>query len=98
MTTLIAEDAMKIKPRPNFGATLALAGIRKSDLAKASNLSAQTIQRLVSPDMYRKNDKGNVSDVSARRVANAYATITGVTPDEAFKQLFVEVEDEQTEE
>jgi hypothetical protein len=86
--TVLVEEMMKLRPRSDFAAAVARFGIRRSDLAKAANLSTQTIHRLAKPQNYRNNDKGYVTEVSAWRVARAFATLADVTPDQAFETLF----------
>jgi hypothetical protein len=85
-----AEVTMKIKARPDFGSIIARAGLTRSEVARAANISVRTLDALARPDIYERS--GVLRESTAWKIARGFGQITQQTPDAAYSALFVEVE------
>ena len=86
---LVIEDAMQtIKARPDFGSLVARAGLTRSEVARAADVSTRTLDALARPEIY--NRSGAVRESTAWKIARGFAQLTQQTPEQAFNALFVE--------
>jgi DNA-binding XRE family transcriptional regulator len=94
----VIEDrmAVHIKARPNFGSTIARAGLTRPELAQAAGVSARTLDALANPGVYSRS--GSTREATAWKIARGFAQLMKLTPDEAFAQLFIEEVETESEE
>ena len=83
--------AMAIKVRPDFGSTIARAGLTRTEVARQANISTRTLDALARPETYDRS--GALRESTAWKIARAMAKLTEQTPEATFSQLFVEVEE-----
>ena len=84
---------MKIKARPEFGSTIARAGLNRTEVAKAANLSTRTIDSLARPEHYGRD--GSTREATAWKIARGFGTLTSRTAEDAFNVLFIETDEEE---
>ncbi len=86
---MLAEVAMQtIKARPEIGSLIARAGLTRSEVARAADVSVRTLDALARPDIYHRS--GAVRESTAWKIARGFAQLTQQTPDQAFNVLFME--------
>ena len=78
---------MNIKARDDFGQVVARAGLTRTELSRLAGVSTQTLDILSNPQSYRRT--GYTRQVTAWKIANAFADYKGQTSEEAFDVLFV---------
>lgn len=83
---------MTIQARPDFGSIIARAGLTRSEVARAADISTRTLDALARPDTYKRT--GALRESTAWKIARALARLTDQDPEVAFNLLFVEVEPE----
>ena len=86
---------MILQPSPDFRSWLARADLSFEKLAERTDMQASTFYAWFHPQ--NRPARRGIRLSTAWRVANAYAAVTGVREEEAFKRLFVEVPKEQQE-
>jgi hypothetical protein len=80
----------RIKARDDFGSVIARAGLTREQVSRASQgVSTRTIDALARPGGYGR--AGYTREVTAWRIARAFAALTEQTAESAFSVLFVEV-------
>ncbi len=77
----------RIKARATFGSTLARAGYTRKQVADAAALNVRTIDALANPAAAGRN--GVAREVTAWKIARAFAQLTNQTDESAFEALFV---------
>jgi DNA-binding XRE family transcriptional regulator len=93
--TIEGTMAVRIKARPNFGSIIARAGLTRTELAQAAGVSTRTLDALANPRVYSRS--GSTREATAWKIARGFAQLMKLTPDDAFAQLFVEEEEEESE-
>jgi len=82
---------MAIRARPDFSSQIARAGLTRSEVARAADISTRTLDALARPETYKRT--GALRESTAWKIARALATLTSQAPEAAYNQLFVEVEE-----
>ncbi len=83
----------RIKARDDFGSIIARAGLTRPQLGQAAGVSTRTLDSLARPAGYSR--EGYAREVTAWRIARAFAQLTNTTPEAAFAALFIEVEESE---
>ena len=78
-----------LKVSPTFGRLISRAGFTRVALAGAAGVSTRTIDALANP--VAAGRQGYTRELTAWKIARAYAQATGQTEDTAFEQLFQEL-------
>lgn len=82
---------MRIAPSPNFEREIARTGINKAELARRAAIAESTLHAIINPSI-QPIRKGSVRSSTAWRLARVVAEAAGMTVDEAYAKLFIEVE------
>lgn len=75
--------------RPDFPDVIARAGRAQHAFARRAGVSVSTIMGLVHPEIH-PGRRGGMQRRTAWLLANAYAELVGVEPEDAFKTFIVE--------
>lgn len=86
---------MTIKARPAFGSLIARAGLTRTEVARAADISTRTLDALARPETYDRT--GVLRESTAWKIARALAKLTDQAPEAAFNQLFVEVSETEAQ-
>lgn len=76
----------RFKARSNFGSLIARAGFTRPALAQAADVSTRTVDALANPSAAGR--RGNARELTAWKIARAFARKTEQTEEAAFEQLF----------
>ena len=83
-----------VRARPDFSRVVARAGLRRADLAKAAGVSTRTVDALANPQAAGR--QGVARELTAWKIARAFAGKTGMTEDAGFAALFMQEAAEET--
>jgi hypothetical protein len=79
-----------LRPSENFRDLIARAGLEPKDIIERASISRATLFGWLNPSS-QPNRRGDLRRSNAWKIARAYATAAGITEDEAFKALFIEI-------
>ncbi|MDZ4722075.1 MAG: hypothetical protein SH847_26740 [Roseiflexaceae bacterium] len=82
-----------IRLKPGFDDTLARAGYAVREFARFAEIPHQTLFALIHPEYQSKTRSlGGMQKKTAWRLAQAYARVTDITDDEAYRMILLEEE------
>lgn len=84
----------RIQLAPTFADTLARHGIGMNEFADLAAVSRQTLYALQNPSTHPWR-RGGMHRTTAWKIANTFASKAGISPDEAWSRLLVEVPREE---
>lgn len=87
MTTV--GESMKPQARAEFQSVLGRYGVERRALADAAGVSIKTIDALANPKAY--NREGTTRYITAWKIADAFAGLSNQTKEDAYNQLFEDV-------
>jgi hypothetical protein len=78
----------EIRARLTFGQTIAQSGLTRVRLSQVCGASERTLAALARPESYHRGSTPKVRMATAAKIAQGYASATGVSKEEAFAMLF----------